>query len=174
MAEQEQFEADATAPYHSDSLVLEEDDDSGLEQDGSIHVRFAHSQATHHTGSPVPDHLDPSRSKRGSFFPGHGLASSSTSALTGLSKSLSWTHHTSLQHHSSMPSHEEGNSDSSDTLEPGAISWDLSSQPHFTSVHPRPQKAAKPRQALHTVHEANSIHASQMSLECSVMCPALN
>lgn len=155
MAEQEQLKAGTTAPSHSDSLVLEDDDDSGIEQNGSMHVRFAQSQATHHTGFPVPDHFDPSRSKRGSFFPGHGLASSSRTALIGLSKSLSWTHHSSLQHHPSMPRHDEGNSDCSDTLEPGAISWDLSSQPHFSSVHPRPQKAAKPRQALHTVHEAN-------------------
>ena len=134
----------------SDSLVLE-DDDSTSEQTASMHVHFAYSQPSQsidYTGSLTAGQLHPGRSKRGSFFPGHALASSSSiENPPESSESIFWSHSARFQHNSFMPRRDLGSTDSLDGPREGAISWSLNSRQHTTSSHATPQRVDRCRQA---------------------------
>ena len=72
----------STAATASQSLVIDDEEDSDIKQQEGMHVHFARTEpslTTHLT--PVPLHFDPSRGKRGSFFPGHGRLASSGSSV---------------------------------------------------------------------------------------------
>ena len=134
----------------SDSLVLE-NDDSTSEHKASMHVHFAYSQPAQsldHTGSPTAGQLHPGRSKRGSFFPGHALTSSSSiDDLHEPSESISWSHAVGSQHNSVMPRYDQGSSDGLDRPRDGAIAWSLYSRQHIAGLHAAPQKVKRRRQA---------------------------
>ena len=132
----------------SETLVLD-DDDSTSEQKASMHVHFDHSQPSppmHDTGPSMSEQIHPGRSKRGSFFPGHALTSSSSfSDPTDSSEAISWSSRATPQQHSVMPRHAQGGSDSPDATGQETITWNLSSQKRSSQV--TPQKIVKYRRA---------------------------
>ena len=130
------------------SLVIDDEEDSGIKQQKGMHVHFARTEpslTTHLT--PVPLHFDPSRGKRGSFFPGHGpLASSgsSTDEMASLPKPLSWPDHSTLQHR--QPARiEENGCGSSSTAAHNAISWNIRRPQHVMSLSGEVPTATVPR-----------------------------
>jgi hypothetical protein len=138
----------STEASASQSLVIDDEEDSGIEQQECIRVHFARSEpslTTHLT--PVPLHFDPSRGKRGSFLPGHGplaSSSSSTDEMASLAKPLSWPDHSSLQHR--QPGHIEGyECDSRSTTAHNAISWNIRSPQHVVSSPGKAPAAAMSR-----------------------------
>ena len=143
---------DSVALNENNTLVLD-DDDSHMEQPASMHVHFAYSQplqSTHGTYLPMPEHLHPGRSKKGSFFPSHAL--DSTSSLrdsADSSQAITWSHHATPKQHRFMPRHDQGGSDSLDASGQDAISWSLTSQEHTaSSSHATAQRLDQHRQAI--------------------------
>ena len=134
---------------HSNTLVLD-DDDSTSEQKSSMHVHFDYSQLSqsmHHTGPSMPEEIHPGRSKRGSFFPGHALDSSSSPKDPADSSAISWSNHAPPQQQTVMPRHDQGSGDSLDASGQETITWSLSSQKRTTSTHIAPQRIDRYRQA---------------------------
>ncbi len=134
----------------SETLVLD-DEESTSEQKASMHVHFDYSQpaqSMHHTGPSMPEQIHPGRSKRGSFFPGHTLASSSSfKDPPDSSEAISWSSQAAPQQRSFMPRRDAGGRDSPDAIAQDTITWNLSSQQRATSSHAAPQRADKYRQA---------------------------
>ncbi|CAK0735687.1 hypothetical protein CVIRNUC_000621 [Coccomyxa viridis] len=135
-------EADDAEPASSETLVL---DDDATEYHEHLHVHFAPGQLSlgaHHIGDYMPQHQDPSRSKRGSFAPGHLnnlLGSSSSSNLLASSSLL--RHASSSMRHSQSASTSENDSNANSSSSTGAmqsaISWTLGSMHHNSHLQQR-------------------------------------
>ena len=180
--ENEAAEAENAKPASSETLVLDED---ATEYHEHLHVHFAPGQLSlgaHHIGDYMPQHQDPSRSKRGSFAPGHMnnlLGSSSSSNLLASSSLL--RHASSSMRHSQSASISEdyrnANSSSSGTgAMQSELSWTLGSMHHNshlqqrcnTPLYARMQQGSATKQRSTTpVHENRQV-LLQSSLEAEI------
>ena len=138
----EAAEAETAEPASSETLVLDND---ATEDHEHLHVHFAPGQwslGAHHTGDYMPHYQDPSRSKRGSFAPGHTnyLLGSSSSSNSLPSSSLLRHASSSMRHSQSASDYENDgnvNSTSSTDAMQSAISWTLGSMHHNSHLQQR-------------------------------------
>ena len=138
----EAAEAENAQPASSETVVL---DDDATEDHEHLHVHFAPGQLSlgaHHIGDYMPQHQDPSRSKRGSFAPGHMnnlLGSSSSSNLLAASPLLRHASSSMRHSQSASTSENDGNAyrSSSTGAMQSAISWTLGSMHHISHLQQR-------------------------------------
>ena len=144
----------STAHTDSESLVL--DDDGSSPEHLGLHVQFSQSVlAFDHLGPLVTSHLDASRGKRGSFFPGHGsLASSNQNvAHAGMPVPISWPLHDSATGHQPYLRPEAASNDSSSPSAHVGISWNLQSMQRSTDLQSKPSSGMNIRQVLSEVRK---------------------